>query len=77
MTEPLNETEVDARLQECSRLSQYFAARPTVDMSVQGITARIEELAEISALCFELAESSRLEKPAANELAATLSRGRP
>lgn len=57
---------VDARLRECAELSAAAAAaatgelaRSAIDMSPEAVTDRIIELAEISALCFELASLRR------------------
>jgi hypothetical protein len=50
------ETTIDERLRAALTLDAP-AAREGVDMSAEAITARIEELAEMSTLCFELAKA--------------------
>jgi hypothetical protein len=46
--------EIDARLRECSRASEGYYGVPAISMSREAITERLIELAELSALCFEL-----------------------
>ena len=47
---------IEARLAAASTLSPLgFGPLPRVDMSVEAVDARIEEWAELTALCLELA----------------------
>lgn len=52
---------VTARLRACARLSAASDPRPSVSMSAEAVTARLIEVAEVSALCMELDRALRRE----------------